>query len=147
MLGMTPGVVTNTVTITADQSVVVAKSAEASAPAAAQIIKEKAKPSKDDAKATASPKLHPSIASVIQRTKQNSSASTDESKFVNGNIANIQIWLTLKNATVLAQLKQLGLEIISDPKDSKLLIGKISIEKLSKLAELEFVRFIAPDLK
>ncbi len=147
MLRMTPGVVTNTVTITADQSVVVAKSAEASAPAAAQILKEKAKPSKDDAKVTASPKLHPSIAAVLQRTKQNSSASADEARFVNGNTANIQVWLTVKNANVIAQLRQLGLEIISDPKDSKLLIGKISIEKLSKLAELEFVRFIAPDLK
>ena len=135
-----------TVTIQSEPLAVAAKSAVSASPAPEK-IREKSKTLTDAAKVGASPKLHPSIAAVIERTNRNSVASADESKFVNGTTANVQIWLTVKNANVLAQLKQLGVEIISDPKDSKLLIGKLSIEKLSKLAELEFVRFIAPDLK
>ncbi len=132
--------------ISADKAESVSGAATA-AKSAPEVSREKVKPSKDDGKSVASTKLHPSIAAIIQRSNRNSAASTDESKFVNGNIAHVQIWLKVKNANILAQLKQLGLEIISDPKDSKLLIGKISIEKLSKLAEFDFVRFIAPDLK
>ena len=80
-----------------NQTVAVAKAAAASPSAKPELIKEKDKVSMDDAKAATSPKLHPSIAALIQRAKQNSSASADESKFVNGNTANVQIWLKVKN--------------------------------------------------
>ncbi len=100
-------------------------------------IVEKAKPSKDIAAHQPAPsKLHPSIAAVIAGNKQ--------AAFVSNGKAEIQLWLVEKNAANLAQLKQLGFEITADPSGSKLLIGKIAVEKLSKLAELTFVRFIAP---
>ena len=58
--------------------------------------------------------------------------------------AEIQIWLVEKNATVIAQLKHLGFEVSSDPSGSNLIVGKLAVEQLAKLAELQFVRFVAP---
>jgi hypothetical protein len=97
---------------------------------------EKRKELADVAQNQPAAKLHPSIAAVIAGNKQ--------AAFVSNGKADIQIWLTEKNATTLAQLKQLGFEVTSDPSGSKLVIGKIAVEKLAKLAELSVVRFVAP---
>jgi Ca-activated chloride channel family protein len=106
-------------------------------PKPAERVTEKAVVSKDEvARNQPASKLHPSIAAVIAGNKQ--------AAFVSNGKADIQIWLVEKNAANLAQLKQLGLEVTADPSGSKLLIGRIAVEKLAKLAELSFVRFIAP---
>ncbi len=97
---------------------------------------EKPKELADVAQNQAPSKLHPSIAAVIAGNKQ--------AAFVSNGKAEIQLWLIEKNAANIAQLKQLGFEVTVDPSGSKLLIGKIAVEKLSKLRELTFVRFIAP---
>ncbi len=97
---------------------------------------EKQKPLAEVASNQPASKLHPSIAAVIAGNKQVA--------FVSNGKADIQVWLVEKNAANIAQLKQLGFEVTTDPNGSKLLIGKIGVEKLAKLAELSFVRFIAP---
>jgi Ca-activated chloride channel family protein len=90
-------------------------------------------------------RLHPSIAAIIERlSKKDSQPATDEAKFVRDGKAEVQIWLLDKTPEALAQLKQLGFEVVLDPKSSKVVIGRIPIEKLSKLAELKSVRYIAP---
>ncbi|HSB11286.1 MAG TPA: VIT and VWA domain-containing protein [Blastocatellia bacterium] len=90
-------------------------------------------------------KLNPSIAAVIERLKdKNAKPSADEAKFVRDGKAEIQIWLADKSPETLAQLKQLGFEMILDPKTAKLIIGRLPIEKLAALAELKAVRYIAP---
>ncbi|HYO91570.1 MAG TPA: VWA domain-containing protein, partial [Pyrinomonadaceae bacterium] len=92
-------------------------------------------------------KLHPSIISVIERlVKKNSQPGADESKFIRDNKAEVQIWLTDKTPETMAQLKQLGFEVLLEPKTGKVVIGRLPIEKLSKLAELKFVRYVAPQL-
>jgi len=58
----------------------------------------------------------------------------------------VQIWLTEKSPENLAKLKELGFEVVLDPKTSKLVIGRLPIEQLEKLAELKFVRYAAPQL-
>jgi hypothetical protein len=35
---------------------------------------------------------------------------------------------------------------VLDPKTAKLIIGRLSIEKLEALAELKFVRYVAPQV-
>ena len=92
-------------------------------------------------------KLHPSIIAVIERlVKKNSQPGADESKFIRGEKAEVQIWLTDKTPEAMAQLKQLGFEIVLEPKTGKLVIGRLPIDKLSKLAALKFVRYVAPQL-
>jgi len=46
----------------------------------------------------------------------------------------------------LAALKALGFEVVLDPKSAKLVIGRLPIEKLEALAELKFIRYVAPQV-
>jgi hypothetical protein len=90
-------------------------------------------------------KLNPSIIAVIDRLKsKGTNAGPDEAKFVLNGKAEIQIWLTDKSQETLAKLKELGFEVVLDPKRAKMLIGRLSIEKLEALAELKFVRYVSP---
>lgn len=92
-------------------------------------------------------RLHPSILAVIDRLKNKSAtAGADETKFIRDGKAEIQIWLTDKSEETLAKLKELGFEVVLDPKSAKLIIGRLSIEKLEALAELKFVRYVAPQV-
>ncbi|HEX8000610.1 MAG TPA: VIT and VWA domain-containing protein [Pyrinomonadaceae bacterium] len=92
-------------------------------------------------------KLHVSIAAVVERlAKKNSQPGPDEAKFIRAGKAEVQIWLTDKTPEALLQLKQLGFEVLLDPPTGKVVIGRLPIEKLAKLAELKFVRYVAPQL-
>ncbi|MEK6409755.1 MAG: VIT and VWA domain-containing protein [Acidobacteriota bacterium] len=90
-------------------------------------------------------RLNPSIAAVIERLKnKNAQPAADEAKFVRNGKAEIQVWLTDKSPEAIAQLKQLGFEVVLDPKTAKMIIGRLPIEKLAALAELKVVRYVAP---
>jgi hypothetical protein len=90
-------------------------------------------------------KMNPSIAAVIDRLKnKNAQPAGDEAKFVRNGKAEIQVWLTDKSPETIAQLKQLGFEVVLDPKTAKMIIGRLPLEKLAALAELKSVRYIAP---
>jgi Ca-activated chloride channel family protein len=92
-------------------------------------------------------KLNPSIAAIIERLKnKNAKPGADEAKFVHDGKAEIQIWLTEKSDETIAQLKQLGFEVVLDPKTARMVIGRVAIEKLAALAELKFVRYVAPQM-
>ena len=92
-------------------------------------------------------KLHPSLAAVVERVRKKiTQPNADESKFVRDGKAEVQVWLTDKSPETLAQLKQLGFEVILDPQSAKLIIGRIAIDKLSALAELKAVRYVAPQM-
>ena len=93
-------------------------------------------------------KLHPSVAAVLSRLLSKGTQPTaEELKFVTNGQAEIQVWLFDKTPEALEELKRLGFEVVIDPQTSKMVIGRIEIEKLSALAELKSVRFIAPQTK
>jgi Ca-activated chloride channel family protein len=95
--------------------------------------------------AVAMSKLHPSLAAVVERLKKpDSKPGEGESKFVRDGKAEVQIWLTEKTPEVLAQLKQLGFELLLDPQSARLVIGRLPVEKLAALAELKAVRYVSP---
>ena len=92
-------------------------------------------------------KLHPSLLAVVERLKNKSTIATaDEAKFVRDGKADVQIWLTDKSAENLVKLKELGFEVVLDPKSAKLIIGRLPIEKLEALADLKFVRYASPQV-
>lgn len=92
-------------------------------------------------------KLHPSLLAIVDRLKDPKlAASADEAKFVREGKAEVQIWLTEKSEATLAKLKALGFEVVLDPKSAKLVIGRLTIEKLAALAEIAEVRYIAPQM-
>lgn len=95
-----------------------------------------------------SAKLHPSIAAVIERLKNKAAKpGAEELKFTRDGKAEIQVWLADKSAATIARLKKLGFEVILDPQSSKVIIGRLPVEKLAALAELDVVRYIAPQAK
>jgi hypothetical protein len=85
------------------------------------------------------------IVALIDRLKQpDSEAAPEESRFVTNGKAELQIWLTEKSESTIAQLKSMGLEVMFDSKASTLVIGRIPTNKLEALIELKFVRYVAP---
>jgi Ca-activated chloride channel family protein len=101
----------------------------------------------DDKRQQLMTRLNPSLVALVDRLKnKNAKAGADEAKFVHDGKAEIQVWLTDKSAETIAQLKQLGFEVVLDPTTSKMVIGRVPIEKLAALAELKFVRYIAPQM-
>jgi Ca-activated chloride channel family protein len=92
-------------------------------------------------------KLHPSLVAVVDRLKDpKRQPATDEAKFVRHGKAELQIWLTEKSDATIAKLKEIGFEVVLDPKTAKMVIGRLPIEKLSALSELKFVRYVAPQM-
>jgi Ca-activated chloride channel family protein len=92
-------------------------------------------------------KFHPSVLAVIDRLKDpKASPGADEAKFIRNGKAEVQIWLTDKSDETMAKLKELGFEVVLDPKTAKLVIGRIAIEKLAALAELKGVRYVGPQM-
>lgn len=89
-------------------------------------------------------KLHPMIAALVERLKNKAQPSADEAKFVRDNKAELQVWLTDKSPQIIEQLKQLGFEVIAEPKSARLVIGRIAIDKLEALAALEVVTYLSP---
>jgi len=90
-------------------------------------------------------KIHPSILAVIERLKKkDTNPGAAEAAFIRSGKAELQIWLTDKSDEALAKLKELGFEVVLDPKTSKLIIGRLPLEKLEALADLKWVRYVAP---
>jgi len=103
-------------------------------------------PSPEDKKrADLQSKFHPSLIALVHRLKaRNSIPGADESKFVHNGKAEIQIWFVDKSDEAMAKLKELGFEIVLDPKTAKMVMGRLPIEKLSALADIKSVRYVAP---
>jgi TonB family protein len=93
-------------------------------------------------------KLHPSVAAVIERLKnKDAKPGAEELTFTRDGKAEIQVWLMDKSAETVGQLKKLGFETLLDPKSSKLILGRLPVERLAALIELPAVRYVAPQTK
>lgn len=92
-------------------------------------------------------KLHRAVLSVVDKLqKKEPLSSADEAGFVHNGKAEVQVWLTEKTDSSLAALKELGFEVIYDAKNSKLIIGRLPVEKLEALARLTFVSYVSPQV-
>jgi Ca-activated chloride channel family protein len=91
-------------------------------------------------------KLAPALVAIVDRLKKQAVADPGEAQFVRDGKADVQIWLTEKSEESLAQLKELGLEVLLDATSGKLIIGRLPVEKLEALADLKFVRYVAPQV-
>lgn len=92
-------------------------------------------------------KLHFWVFAVVERLQKGQFIPTlNESKFVFGNYATVQILFTAKTPEAVEKLKNLGFEIVSEDK-TKIVVGKIAVEKLSELTEIAEVQYILPYMK
>jgi Ca-activated chloride channel family protein len=92
-------------------------------------------------------RLHPSLFALVQRlNKKEAQPGADEARFVRDDKAELQIWLTDKSPEVLEQLKQLGFEVLLDPKSLRVIIGRLPVEKLEALIGIKAVRYVSPQM-
>jgi Ca-activated chloride channel homolog len=92
-------------------------------------------------------KLQPTLLMVVQRLGQTRQPGVfNYGGFIRDGKAEVQLWLTDKSELTKAKLKELGFEIVLDHANSNLMIGRIPIEKLALLPELEFVRYVSPQI-
>jgi hypothetical protein len=90
-------------------------------------------------------KLQRSVFAVVERLrKKEALTAADEAGFIRNGKAEVQIWVSEKSPEALAKLKELGFEVVLDAKNTKLIIGRLSIDKLEALADLKFVKYVAP---
>ncbi|MCU0239360.1 MAG: VWA domain-containing protein [Pyrinomonadaceae bacterium] len=92
-------------------------------------------------------KLHSWVYDLVERLSKNTSTPTaNEAYFVKDGKAEISITLNDKSSVaIIEKLKKLGFEVTSE--NQTIVIGKIAIEKISSLAEIEEVKFILPNVK
>jgi Ca-activated chloride channel family protein len=89
-------------------------------------------------------KFHPAVFALVERLEQGAAKTAAEDAFVREGKASVRVSLTEKSAEVIARLKQLGFEVTLDPQTTKFVIGRVPVEQLAALAELEVVRYISP---
>ncbi len=90
-------------------------------------------------------KLHSWVYAVVERLQKNDSAATpNEAKFVRDGKADIQVVLTAKTPEAIAKVKALGFELASEK--GTILTGRVAIEKLAPLAELDEVKLVLPKM-
>jgi len=93
------------------------------------------------------PKLHPSLLAVVEKLQRKETlTAADERGFIRNGKAEVQVWLSDKSPASIAKLKQLGFEVVLDAKSSKLIIGRLPVEKLETLARLDFVKYVSPQI-
>jgi len=91
-------------------------------------------------------KLHPLVASLVERLRAgNETPGEAEATFVRDGKAELRITLAERSPAVFEQLKGLGFELILDAPSAGLVVGRIPLDKLAALAEIQAVRYVAPE--
>lgn len=92
-------------------------------------------------------KVHPAVLALIDRVKKKDDTQPISFPgFVRDGKAEVQVWLKVKSDEARAKLKELGFEVVLDPASSNLMIGRVPIDKVELLADLEFVRYVSPQI-
>ncbi|MCA1622884.1 MAG: VWA domain-containing protein [Acidobacteria bacterium] len=90
-------------------------------------------------------KYHSSVRALVERLKnKQTKPSEDEAKFVRDGKADVVIRLKELKPETVAELKKLGFEILTEMASAKAVVGRIAVEKISALAEIDAVTFVSP---
>lgn len=68
----------------------------------------------------------------------------DEPVQVQNGKVSVELFLNDMSAETMKQLQQAGFEVVLKPQGGKVLVGRIAVDKLTALAQLSAIRFIAP---
>jgi Ca-activated chloride channel homolog len=92
-------------------------------------------------------KLDRLLMAVVEKLqKKESLTAADEGGFIRNGKAEVRVWLTDQSPASLTKLKELGFEVVLDAKSSKLIIGRLPVEKIEMLARLSFVKYVSPQV-
>jgi len=70
--------------------------------------------------------------------------TTDEAKFIRDGKAEIIVRVKELKPETIAELKKLGFEVLTEMISANAVVGRIAIEKIAALAEIDQVTFISP---
>jgi hypothetical protein len=84
-------------------------------------------------------KLDASLAALL-----NHQPVKDEPVQVQNGKVTVQLFLNDQSAETMKQLQQLGFEIVLMPQAGKAVVGRIAVDKLTALSQLQQVKFVAP---
>jgi Ca-activated chloride channel family protein len=85
-----------------------------------------------------------SVAALVARLASKTAAAPDEPTFVRDGRADLLVRVADLGPETLAALKSAGFEILTDVPSINAVVGRIAIEKIAALAELDAVTFISP---
>ncbi len=89
-------------------------------------------------------KYHSSVKALVERLKNNRQATADEAKFVKSGKAEIIVRVKELKPETIAELKKLGFEVLTEMTSANAVVGRIAIEKIAALAEIDAVTFVSP---
>jgi Ca-activated chloride channel family protein len=85
------------------------------------------------------------IKALVTRLKnKQTNPKTDEAKFVKNGKAEIIVRVKELKTETVAELRKLGFEVLTEMNSANAVVGRIAIEKIATLAELDLVTFISP---
>jgi Ca-activated chloride channel family protein len=100
---------------------------------------------KPDPTTARSPKLHPTLAAIVERLQKKSAAvSPEEARIVRDGKVEVQVMLTDGSPATIEKLKALGAEFVIAPNGKRIVVLKLAIEKLDALSKLGEVRYVTP---
>lgn len=95
-------------------------------------------------------KVHPTVLGLINQVRKKDESQpfnvADFAGFVRDGKAEVQVWFIEKSDAARAKLKELGFEVVLDSPDSKLMVGRLPLDKIELLADLEFIRYVSPQI-
>ncbi len=90
-------------------------------------------------------KYHSMVKALVKRLKNNQTQpAADEAKFVRDGKADVIVRVKELKPETIENLKKLGFEVLTEMPSAKAVVGRIAIEKIAALAELDAVTFISP---
>lgn len=90
-------------------------------------------------------KYHSAVKALVERLKNNTTAvAADEAKFIKDGKAEIIVRVKELKPEIVVELKKLGFEVLTEMASANAVVGRIAVEKIAALAEIEAVTFISP---
>jgi Ca-activated chloride channel family protein len=90
-------------------------------------------------------KYHSSVKTLVERLKNNpTKPSADEAQFIKDGKAEIIVRVKELKPETIAELKKLGFEVLTEVTSANAVVGRIAVEKIAALAEIDAVTFISP---
>ena len=119
---------------------IVAQESVASSPPA---MVDRVEPERDDSRrGNSSSKMDSTLQLLVEHVEKKSTLAQDIAKHVTDGKVLLQVWLTHTNSETLEKLKEIGFELVAQPKTGNLVIGRLSVGKLKAFSKLSVVRYV-----
>lgn len=119
---------------------IVAQESVASSPPA---MMDRVEPERDNSRRGAlSSKMDSILQLLVEHVEKKSTLAQDIAKHVTDGKVLLQVWLTVTNPATLEKLKELGFEVVAQPKTGTFVIGRLSVEKMKAFLKLSVVRYV-----